>query len=191
MVISRIISAAAGLLAPLGLAKAENQPQPPLAASFYEMTARAIDGKEVALSRFKGKVALVVNTASKCGYTPQYRGLEALYKKYSAQGFVVLGFPSNDFGRQEPGSGEEIKKFCELNYRVTFPLFEKAPVKGRQKQEVYRFLTGSAVGVKDGEIGWNFVKFLIDKNGRVAERFTTRVEPLSPKVTSKIEELLK
>lgn len=161
------------------------------ADSLYAMKARSIAGKAVPLSKFKGKVALVVNTASQCGFTPQYKGLQALYDRYSKQGLTVLGFPSNDFRNQEPGTDKDIQKFCELNYGVTFPLFKKDHVKGEQTQPVFRFLKASRVGRKDGEIGWNFTKFLVGRDGRVAARFATNVEPLSPEVTAKVEELLK
>jgi len=159
--------------------------------SLYALKATSIEGKDVALSQYKGKVALVVNTASKCGFTPQYKGLQALYEKYSKDGLVVLGFPSNDFMHQEPGTNDEIVKFCQLHYGVTFPLFEKNPVKGDKTQPVFKFLKASEVGAKDGEIGWNFTKFLVDKNGRVAARYSSKVDPLSADVTAKIESLLK
>ncbi len=171
-----------------GVRAAEAPPQP---ASLYAMKAKSIDGADVDLAQYAGKVALVVNTASKCGYTPQYKPLQELYDRYSKQGFVILGFPSNDFLWQEPGSNNEIKKFCLLHYGVTFPLFAKDHVKGRHKQPVYSFLTSSPVGKKDGDPGWNFTKFIIDKNGQVAARFPTKVDPLDSRVTGKIEELLK
>ena len=171
--------------------RAKDAPPKNEADSLYAMKAVAIDGKEVALSQYKGKVALVVNTASKCGFTPQYKGLQALYDKYSKDGLVVLGFPSNDFLSQEPGTNDEIHKFCELNYGVKFPLFEKNDAKGNQTQPVFKFLKASPVGAKDGEIGWNFTKFLVDKDGKVAARFSTKTDPESENVTAKIEELLK
>ena len=158
--------------------------------SLYDMTAKGNDGKPVALSRYKGKVALVANTASKCGFTPQYKQLQALYDKYKDRGLVVLGFPSNDFLRQEPGTDAEIKKFCEVNYGVTFPLFAKDHVKGEETQPVFRFLKASEAGSKDGEIGWNFTKFLVDKDGRVAARFSSKVKPDAPEVIEKLEALL-
>ena len=164
--------------------------EPAPEAGFYDLKARTILGKQISLSEYKGKVLLVVNTASRCGFTPQYKSLQTLYEKYKEKGFFVLGFPSNDFFRQEPGKNEEIKKFCELNYGVTFPLFEKGPVKGKATQPVFRFLKGTPVGGRDGEIGWNFTKFLIDREGRMAARFPTRVDPGSPEAVSKIEELL-
>lgn len=157
----------------------------------HALKARSIAGKEVKLSRFKGKVVLIVNTASQCGYTPQYKGLQALHDKYEKSGFAVLGFPSNDFRGQEPGTNAEIKMFCELNYKVTFPLFEKGPVKGAETQPVFKFLKRSPAGGEDGEIGWNFTKFLVDKKGHAAARFSTKIDPLDPAVTAKIEELLR
>ena len=155
------------------------------AANFFELSAPGIDGKSEALSKYKGKTILVVNTASECGFTPQYKGLEELYNKYKGRGLVVLGFPSNDFGAQEPGSNADIKKFCDLKFHVTFPMFSKDVVKGTKKQPVYSFLT------KDGEeISWNFEKFLVDKSGKVVGRYKSKVTPESPELTSKIESVL-
>jgi glutathione peroxidase len=151
-------------------------------SSFYSMDP---------LGKYQGKVALVVNTASKCGFTPQYKDLESLYEKYQDQGFVVLGFPSNDFGAQEPGSDAEIKKFCELNYKVKFPLMPKAPVKGEAKQPAYKYLTEKTREDLRGEVEWNFEKFLVGKDGQVVARFKSKVSPSDPQVTSKIEALLK
>jgi glutathione peroxidase len=159
-------------------------------ASLYELTAKTIDGKKASLSSYKGRVALIVNTASKCGYTPQYKALQAVHDRYAARGFTVLGFPSNDLMGQEPGTNAEIKNFCALNYGVSFPLFEKAPVTGKLTQPVFRFLKDSSAGSANGEIGWNFTKFLVDRDGRVAARFSTRTAPDDPQVTAKIEELL-
>ena len=159
--------------------------------SLYSMEAHANNGKTVSLSRYKGKVALVVNTASRCGFTPQYKGLQALQDKYGKRGLIVLGFPSNDFHSQEPGTDKEIKNFCEINYGVTFPLFAKDHVTGKETQPVFKFLKASPAGGKDGEIGWNFTKFIVDKDGRVAARFPTKTDPSAPQVTAKIEELLR
>lgn len=156
--------------------------------NFYELSAPQLDGKAAPLSQYKGKVTLVVNTASQCGFTPQYEGLEALYEKYKKQGLVVLGFPSNDFGGQEPGSNEEIKKFCDLKYKVSFPMFSKDVVKGDKKQPIYQFLTTKASPT--GEVEWNFEKFLIDKNGNVVGRYRSKVTPLSPELTGAIEKEL-
>lgn len=163
--------------------------------SFYDLTAKNVDGETVSFSQFKGKTLLIVNTASKCGFTPQYKGLQALYDKYKERGFLILGFPSNDFGQQEPGSNQEVKKFCELNYKIKFPLFEKGPVtkysSEGKKQPVYAFLTEESPKEFHGEISWNFEKFLIGKDGKIIERFKSRVAPDSPDLISKIEAALK
>lgn len=161
------------------------------AMNFYEYAVQDIDGKKVSLSQFKGKVAVVVNTASQCGYTPQYKGLEALYQKYKAQGVVVLGFPSNDFGGQEPGTNAEVKKFCEMKFKTTFPLFSKNPVKGSDKQEVYKFLTEASDKSLQGEVSWNFEKFLVNKEGKVVARFKSGVTPTGSELEAKVQELLK
>jgi len=139
--------------------------------SVHEFKAKSIDGKEVPLSAYKGKTLLIVNVASKCGYTPQYTGLEKLYEKYKGKGFELLGFPCNQFGKQEPGTEADIKKFCETNYKVTFPLFAKIEVNGPGTHPLYKFL-------KHGkDIGWNFTKFLIDRNGHLIKRFDSDVTP--------------
>jgi glutathione peroxidase len=157
--------------------------------SVYDFKVKTIDGKEASLADYKGKTLLIVNTASECGYTPQYAGLEALFQKYKARGFTVLAFPSNDFGAQEPGSNAEIKKFCELRYKTTFPLFSKIPVKGPTADPLYKYLT-SLPGKKGGDITWNFNKFLVTPDGQVVEHFDSRVEPTSPDLTSKLEQVL-
>lgn len=138
-----------------------------------------IDGEEVDLSTYKGKTVLIVNVASKCGLTPQYKGLEELYEKYQDRGFVILGFPSNDFLWQEPGSEQEIKQFCELNYKVKFPLFSKVRVKkGKDQSELYKYLTSPETNPGfSGEIEWNFQKFLINKEGKVVKRYSPKTEP--------------
>lgn len=161
------------------------------AMSFYEYSVQDIDGKTTSLAQFKGKVALVVNTASQCGYTPQYKDLEALYQKYKGKGLVVLGFPSNDFGGQEPGSNAEVKKFCEMKFKTTFPLFSKNPVKGAEKQEVYKFLTEAPDKGLQGEVGWNFEKFIVNKEGKVVARFKSGVTPIGSELETKIQDLLK
>jgi glutathione peroxidase len=159
--------------------------------SFYEYVINTLQGKQLDLAEFRGKVLLVVNTASKCGLTPQYAGLENLQTRYSASGFSVLGFPSNDFGAQEPGSAEEIAEFCEINFGVSFPMMEKNPVKGEDKQPVYKYLTElSKPQGPEGEITWNFEKFLIDKNGVARFRFSPRTAPESEEVTAAIETLV-
>jgi glutathione peroxidase len=146
-----------------------------------------IDGKDTTLKAYAGKVLLVVNVASECGYTPQYAGLEGLYQKMKGKGLVVLGFPCNDFGGQEPGVESVIKAFCTENYKVTFPMFSKVAIKGDAKHPLYAALQ-SAVG---GEVGWNFEKFLIGKDGKVLQRFTSDVEPDSPELKAAIEAALK
>jgi glutathione peroxidase len=157
-------------------------------AGLYGFSVESINGKKVDLNEYKGKVALVVNTASRCGFTEQYKDLQGTYEKYKSKGFVILAFPSNDFAMQEPGSNAEIKKFCDLNYRVKFPMFAKGKVLGPAKQPVYKFLTeGKKFG---GEISWNFEKFLVNRDGEVVARFDPAVSPADPKVTGRIEELL-
>jgi len=160
--------------------------------SFFDLEARSLSGQSVALRDYSGQVILVVNVASKCGYTPQYEGLQKIFNRYKAKKFTVLGFPSNDFGQQEPGTSGEIAKFCKLNYGVTFPLFEKNPVSGSKKQPVYEFLLSSLSEKKDkgGEVSWNFEKFLIDRKGQVVDRFKSNVAPEDPGLTKRIEELL-
>ena len=155
------------------------------ASSVHEFTMNSLTGKPVPLSEYKGKVVLVVNVASKCGYTPQYEGLEALYKKYKDKGLVVLGFPANNFGAQEPGTNEEIGSFCKSKYGVTFPMFSKISVKGEDKAPLYQFLTASG-----GEIGWNFTKFLVGKDGKPIQKFNSNVEPDSKELTAAIEKAL-
>lgn len=156
--------------------------------SVHSFQANLINGKEKSLSEYQGKVLLIVNTASGCGFTPQYAALQSLYEKYHSQGFEVLAFPSNDFGKQEPGSNQEIEKFCNLRFKVKFPLFEKIDVKGESIHPLYRYLTMQSS--KKGSIKWNFSKFLIDKNGQVVDRFAPMTDPLSKKMTQAIEELL-
>jgi len=156
-------------------------------ASFYALSTTKLSGEPVGLKEYEGKVALVVNTASKCGFTPQYKGLQALYSELSPRGFVILGFPSNDFGGQEPGSSEEIKQFCELNYKVTFPMFSKVVTKaGPDQSPIYSWL---------GQTGnlpkWNFSKYLIGKDGKVVAFFPSDVTPESPELRQAIEGALK
>lgn len=152
--------------------------------SFHDFTMNTLAGQPKALSDYKGKVLLVVNTASECGYTPQYAGLVALHEKLKDRGFSVLGFPSNDFGAQEPGSDKEIAEFCDLRYRVKFPMFSKSVVKGPGKTPLYAFLTQAPPG---GEVRWNFEKFLIGKDGKVLGRYPSSVTPEDPKLLADIE----
>lgn len=157
-------------------------------APFYTYTMKTIDGKEKSLGEYRGKVVMVVNVASFCGYTPQYKELEAIYKKYKDKGFVIAGFPANDFGQQEPGSDADIKTFCERNYGVSFDLFSKIDVLGSGIHPLYKYLT-TETDFK-GDIGWNFTKFLVDKNGNVVARYLHKIKPDAPEIVSTIEELL-
>jgi glutathione peroxidase len=160
--------------------------------SIYDFTMRSIDGEQVSLKSYHGKVVLLVNVASKCGFTPQYAGLEALYEKYKDRGLVIVGIPANNFMSQEPGTDEEIKKFCSNKYNVTFPMMSKVSVKGDDKTPLYVFLTGKETDPQfGGDIKWNFTKFLFDRNGNPVARFEPNVTPDSPQVTSAIESALK
>jgi glutathione peroxidase len=156
--------------------------------SVHDFQVTTIDGKEVSLSQYKGKALLLVNTASECGYTPQYQGLEELYQAYRARGFEVLAFPSNDFGAQEPGSNAQIKKFCEARYKTTFPLFAKIAVKGAGAAPLYRYLT--TLPVNGGAVTWNFNKFLVDPTGKVVAHLDSSVEPTSAELKKKLEAVL-
>ncbi len=160
-----------------------------MAESIHDFTIKTIDGKEKSLSDYKGKVVLIVNVASKCGYTPQYEGLQDLYEKYKEQGFVVLGFPCNQFRNQEPGTNEEIKDFCTTEYGVTFPMFSKIKVNGDDAHPLYKYLKSEKAGLINDNIKWNFTKFLIDKNGKPLKRFGTPTKPM--KIAPDIEEALK
>ena len=156
-----------------------------------DFTVKTIDGVEKSLCDYKGNVVLIVNVASKCGYTPQYEGLEALNKKYRDRGLRILGFPSNDFGAQEPGTEEDIKQFCRTTYGVTFDMFSKVAVKGDAKAPLYAHLTSGAGNPSlAGDVKWNFQKYLVDREGNVVRRFGPRKPPLDPDVTSAIEALL-
>ena len=148
--------------------------------SIYDFSARALDGASVPLSDYRGKTLLIVNVASKCGFTPQYEGLEALYRKFAPKGLVVLGFPSNQFGHQEPGDSIEIRNFCSTNFDVTFPLFSKIDVNGSNADPLYKFLKKEARGVLGTErIKWNFTKFLVDSQGDVIKRYAPTAKPSS------------
>jgi glutathione peroxidase len=163
---------------------------PAKANSIYDFSMANIDDHKVKLGHYKGKVLLVVNVASKCGYTPQYAGLEALYKDYKSKGFVILGFPANNFGSQEPGTNTEIKQFCTGKYNVTFPMFSKISVKGEDEDPLYKWLIASSDRPND-DIEWNFCKFLIGKDGRVIARYKSAVTPDSPELKSAIDAALK
>lgn len=155
--------------------------------SLFQLTLTRIDGAKVPMTQFEGKVILVVNTASKCGFTPQYKDLEVLYERYRQRGFVVLGFPSNDFRNQEPGPDDEIAKFCKAKFGVTFPLFKKGPVTGPQMQPFYRTLLSQASDEFSAPPAWNFEKIILDRAGKVVARFGSFVNPLSDRITSVIE----
>jgi glutathione peroxidase len=162
------------------------------ASSVYDFTLDSLTGTPTPLANFKGKVMLMVNVASQCGYTYQYESLQALYEKYKDQGFLITGFPANNFGGQEPGSNAQIGAFCKAKFGVTFPMFSKISVKGADKAPLYQFLTDKSANPKTGgEIQWNFTKFLVDRNGKIVARFESPVEPDSEEVTSAIEAALK
>jgi glutathione peroxidase len=163
-----------------------------VAHSVYDFTLKSIDGKPTSLHAYHGKVLLLVNVASKCGYTPQYTALESLYEKYKDQGLVIVGIPANNFASQEPGTNAEIKTFCSRKYNVSFPMMEKVSVKGDDKTPLYQFLTDKSTNPQiGGEIQWNFTKFLFDRNGKPLERFEPAVKPDSPEMVAAIESALK
>lgn len=157
------------------------------AGNVHEFSLKSIDGKDAPLSQYKGKVLLLVNVASKCGYTPQYAGLQSLYQKYKDKGLVIVGVPANNFGAQEPGTNEEIATFCSRTYNVTFPMMSKVSVKGEDRIPLYQHLTEATGG---SDVKWNFTKFLVDKNGKVLSRFESKVTPDSPELTSAVEKAL-
>ena len=170
----------------LSLSSKSEQSENPL----FTIKVTTIDGEETTLADYKGKVILIVNVASKCGYTKQYKELEAIYRKYKDKGFVVLGFPCNQFGSQEPGTNQEIKQFCTSNFSVTFPMFEKIDVNGENTHPLYKFLKDEKPGfIGTKSIKWNFTKFLVDKKGNVVDRFASPTTPES--LTQDIEKLLK
>jgi glutathione peroxidase len=163
----------------------------PSVETIFDIPVETITGESTTLDSYRGKVLLIVNTASKCGFTSQYEGLQSLYDQYQEQGLVVLGFPSNDFLRQEPGTNEEIQSFCKLNYGVTFPMFAKISVKGAAQHPLYHYLTHPESNPDyNGKISWNFNKFLIDREGRVAARFGSRTKPRDKKLVAELESAL-
>jgi len=167
-------------------------PQVQWAASIYDYKLTSIDLDSVPLSDFKGKVVMIVNVASRCGYTPQYAGLEALYRKYKDQGFVIVGVPANNFGQQEPGSNSEIKVFCKRKYDVTFPMMAKTSVAGNDINPLYQYLTDKSENpATGGEIKWNFTKFLIGRDGKMLARFEPDVTPEDPALVAAVENALK
>ncbi len=155
---------------------------------FYDYKVKNISGEEVSMSEYKGKVVLIVNTASKCGFTKQYEGLEELYEKYKDQGFVILGFPCNQFGAQEPGGNAEIKNFCTSTFSVTFPMMSKIDVNGDDADSLYKFLKKEKGGILGDDIKWNFTKFLIDRDGNVVDRFASQKTPKA--LEKEVEKLL-
>ncbi len=159
-----------------------------MAAPIYNFTMKTIEGKDKPLVDYKGKVVMVVNTASFCGNTPQYKQLEDIYKKYKDKGFIIIGFPANNFGKQEPGSDSDIKLFCEKNYGVSFDMFSKISVKGDDIHPLYKYLTTETEF--KGDVEWNFAKFLVDKNGNVVARFKARMKPDDKEIVAKLEEAL-
>ena len=155
-------------------------------------TMKNIDGKDVPLSGYRGKAFLIVNVASRCGHTPQYKDLEALYRKYKEKGFAILGFPANNFKQQEPGTDAEIKQFCTTNYDVTFDMFSKISVKGDDQHPLYTFLTSDTANQKfAGDVKWNFTKYLVDRNGNVVGKFASGVSPMSEEVIAAVESALR
>ena len=163
----------------------------PLKSSIYEYDVTDIDGNEVSLDKYKGNVLMIVNTASKCGYVSQYKDLQKVYEKHKKDGFVILGFPSNNFAGQEPGTNKEIKDFCTLRYKVTFPMFAKISVKGDDQAPIYNFLTNEKTNPDfAGDITWNFNKFLINKNGKIIARFSSQEVPESKEILKTIEKAL-
>ncbi len=160
-----------------------------MSETIYGFTTQTLAGKEVSLADYKGKVALIVNTASKCGFTPQFAGLEAIYEKYKDRGFVILGFPCNQFGAQEPGTADQIQEFCQLNYGVKFPMFGKIDVNGSNAHPLFKFLTSEKPGILGIEaIKWNFTKFLVDKDGNPVKRYAPNTTPED--IAPDIEKLL-
>ena len=159
--------------------------------SIYEITMNDIDGNPVTFEIFRNKVILIVNVASKCGFTPQYKGLQKLYEEFKDDGFLILGFPANNFLSQEPGTNSEIKQFCSLNYNVSFPMFSKISVKGNDMSPLYEFLTDKETDPRfSGKIKWNFTKFLINRNGDIVDRFAPLTKPDSKKVKNRVGQLL-
>ncbi|HEU0123260.1 MAG TPA: glutathione peroxidase [Bryobacteraceae bacterium] len=161
------------------------------ASSVHDFTLKAIDGSPAPLSMYKGKVVLLVNVASKCGYTPQYTGLQSLYAKYKDKGLVIIGVPANNFGAQEPGTNEEIATFCSRTYNVTFPMMSKVSVKGADTTPLYQYLTDKTANpTVGGDVKWNFTKFLVSKDGKPVQRFEPGVKPDSPELAEAIEKAL-
>ncbi len=187
--IKTLIAITLGVIIMETTTQASAAPKTTQATSIYNIPLKSLMGEKSSLAAYEGKVLLIVNTASECGYTKQYKGLEAIYEEFKSQGLVVLGFPSNDFGGQEPGSAEEIKNFCERKFHVTFPMFEKNAVSGKDQQPLYSHLIANS-SIKD-PVKWNFEKFLVGRDGKVISRFLSKVEPESTEMKSAITAALK
>lgn len=191
MKIKRIINFASSILVLLttSIFASHNSPKgTSMSNNIKDISVKDIDGKEIKLSGYKGKVLLIVNVASECGYTPQYEGLQKIYEKHKEKGLEILAFPCNDFGAQEPGTNEEIKNFCSSKYNVTFKLFDKIKIIGKDKSPLYEILINNTDD--KGDVKWNFEKFLIDKSGNIISRFRSKVKPESQELTKAVEELL-
>ncbi len=189
--LSPAMAAVVVIAIPWSMVSARPQASPKKPTSVLDFTVKDIDGKDVPLAKFQGKVLLLVNTASQCGYTPQYKELQEIYQKYKDQGFEVLAFPANEFGAQEPGTDEQIKQFCSTRYKVSFPLFSKMVVKGKGIHPLYEYLTSEATNPKyAGPIPWNFAKFLVNRKGEVVARFEPGVKPDSSELTTAVEKAL-
>lgn len=190
--VAGLMAAGAGLIA--AFAAAQDTPRTgdshPTSALF-DIPVRTLAGEDTTLGAYRGNVLLVVNVASRCGFTPQYEGLQALHERFSERGFLVLGFPANNFLNQEPGTNEEIMEFCRVNYGVTFPMFEKISVAGKDQHPLYAYLTSKETNPEHGgKISWNFNKFLIARDGRILDRFDSRTTPLDPKLLNAVERAL-
>ena len=183
-----ILALALSALSTTQTASAQSKEKGISLTGIHAFTMKTIDGKTKKLADYKGNVVLVVNVASFCGYTKQYSTLEKLYQEYKDKGFIILGFPSNDFGEQEPGTDEEIKEFCSTKYNVSFDMFSKITVKGEGMHPLYTYLTKNSG--HDGDIGWNFTKFLIDRDGTVAARFGTKVDPMGEELRGAVQTLI-
>lgn len=189
--IALVVACASGLLMACELESGIAQTKKAM-KSIYDISVKDIKGKPMTLGEYKGKVMLIVNVASQCGYTPQYEGLEKIYETYQSKGFVVLGFPANNFGGQEPGTEAEIQQFCSTNYGVKFPMFSKVSAAGSDIHPLYKFLTDKETNPQfAGKITWNFNKFLVDRNGNLIARFDSSDKPESAKITQAIEQALK
>lgn len=191
IIVIALAVAGAAVASVAALSRANDKEATPVANSIYDFTMKDIDGKDASLAQYRGKVVLLVNVASRCGFTPQYEGLEKVYLQYKDRGLVILGFPANNFMGQEPGTNEEIKTFCSLKYNVTFPMFAKISVKGDDMHPLYKYLTDKQSDPQfGGDVKWNFNKFLVGRDGKIIGRFEPPVKPDSPEVTQAIEKAL-